>query len=588
MSIKKQLLLDFLKKNILTPEVFIKTMLPIALLFSYAYIFSCVLTPGVNYFFVTALCSRLLALAAILFLMFSIYSYCTEQKDFKYVHSVEKFYTEDLFLLFLPMTPIVRYIILNQGDFSVGNNIIVFSFFLGLSFILVFLVPGMVSRVGPRKILMITGLSFSCMLFNMASLAADFKWHIAGDFKIQLIIFTVLLTISLVVYSWNRKLLNIMAATVFAVSLFVSLAHVGAEENQINEASDTVSRSEIDIYIKGRKMKRKPNIFLLTYDGYVENETMLQHGIDNSGQEDYLIQNGFHIYRGAYSLAPFTVPSMGLVLSIDSDTNLSVDAASGNGIVQNILKENGYKTIGHFPWNNYFRGVRVLPSYDQWFPPELGANRFFIELVLEGEFRFNGGGEYEKFYDEYLQKKKEVLASTADKPRFLFTHHMDPGHAQFSGKCRVNEAELFEERLMEANRGMRRDIEIVKNNNPDAIIIINGDHGPYLTKNCYSTSSHNAYDKSEIDRLDIQDRFGSFLAIKWPEDANIDHDKIEILQDIFPSVFSYLYDDPSIADKRADQLTSHPGVISGVRVRRGMIEGGKDDGKLLFDSMTKR
>ncbi len=72
----------------------------------------------------------------------------------------------------------------------------------------------------------------------------------------------------------------------------------------------------------------------------------------------------------------------------------------------------------------------------------------------------------------------------------------------------------YKRRVAIANRYMRQDIELVIKNDPAAIVMVAGDHGPRMTKNCGVTGG--VYEISEISRLDIQDRFGSFLAIRWP------------------------------------------------------------------------
>jgi hypothetical protein len=123
---------------------------------------------------------------------------------------------------------------------------------------------------------------------------------------------------------------------------------------------------------------------------------------------------------------------------------------------------------------------------------------------------------------------------------------------------------------------MKQDVETIIQNDPGAIIIVAGDHGPYLTKNCHNTGRH--YDISEISRLDIQDRFGTFLAIKWPTEEFSQYDDITVLQDVFPVVFAYLFDDCTFLEAKVEPNTvslflsgGHPtrSTVSGtVRVRR--------------------
>jgi len=141
--------------------------------------------------------------------------------------------------------------------------------------------------------------------------------------------------------------------------------------------------------------------------------------------------------------------------------------------------------------------------------------------------------------------------------------------------------QLYRERLQKANREMQQDVETITANDPGALIIIAGDHGPYLTKNCTGTASK--YELSEIDRLDIQDRFGTFLAIRWPSDDYADFDRITVLQDVFPAVFAYLYQDAEFLELKIDPIIFRNSVhISGASVDGGIIRGGVHDGEPLF------
>ena len=123
--------------------------------------------------------------------------------------------------------------------------------------------------------------------------------------------------------------------------------------------------------------------------------------------------------------------------------------------------------------------------------------------------------------------------------------------------------------------------------NSTDIIIIAGDHGPYLTKNGIGLSPD--YKLKNVNRLDIQDRFGVLLAIHWPEEKYIDKYKIRILQDVLPAAFSYIYNDDSIFEeaKMSNKVVKSP-VISGASIKDGVIIGGKDDGKDLFKTVGIR
>ena len=102
--------------------------------------------------------------------------------------------------------------------------------------------------------------------------------------------------------------------------------------------------------------------------------------------------------------------------------------------------------------------------------------------------------------------------------------------------------------------------------------------GLILTKNCDATSID--YDVSEISRLDIQDRNGTFLAIRWPTNDFEDYDEITILQDLFPALFAYLYGNGSFLELKITPI-SDP-FYSGVQVENGIILDGIHAGEPLY------
>src|SRR3990170_8981881 len=112
---------------------------------------------------------------------------------------------------------------------------------------------------------------------------------------------------------------------------------------------------------------------------------------------------------------------------------------------------------------------------------------------------------------------------------------------------------------------MQEDLDLLLENDPEAIIIIAGDHGPYLTKNCDSTGKGD-YDLSEITRQDIQDRFGTFLAIRWPSDNFDTYDDIIVLQDVFPSIFAYVFQDAKLLEAKVRPEIIQIEKISGASV----------------------
>jgi hypothetical protein len=170
-------------------------------------------------------------------------------------------------------------------------------------------------------------------------------------------------------------------------------------------------------------------------------------------------------------------------------------------------------------------------------------NNFYMLIrgILMGEFRFDITGVYA--YDEYTYHAflREKMAVKKD-PWVTAMHAGSPGHAQLSGKLLPNETEFYLMRLNKALNYMKEDIKAIRENNPSAIIVILGDHGPYLTGDGRPTLDD--YSPQEITELMIRDRFGTLVAIHWPdrERAEKYDGELRVNQDIFPVVFAYLAD----------------------------------------------
>jgi len=84
--------------------------------------------------------------------------------------------------------------------------------------------------------------------------------------------------------------------------------------------------------------------------------------------------------------------------------------------------------------------------------------------------------------------------------------------------------------------------------------------------------------------MNIQDHYGTFLAIKWPENIQRNESSIIVLQDIFPVVLDALFDTKDFSRLKIEPKTLLPEVVAGAAVNNGIIMGGLDDGKPLFES----
>ena len=111
---------------------------------------------------------------------------------------------------------------------------------------------------------------------------------------------------------------------------------------------------------------------------------------------------------------------------------------------------------------------------------------------------------------------------------------------------------------------MKNDVLNVLKNDPGSIIVLVGDHGPYLTKNC--SGLQDLYDTSVINKYDLQDRYGTFLSIYWPKDITSIENNIQMSQDIFPAILS--------------KITNNNNLFNELKVERKFFGIGRSIGRL--------
>ena len=537
----------------------------------------------------------------------------------------------NLILGFLPMTPIFRFILANHDILSSSESIFIFCLFLLITLVYAYFIPALLNLAWAYlDEFTILGLSFTFSLFFTPYLSSSYYFcHtllvplcivfplLTGLFvclfdrklfplilcailllgisfflvlmlylnssyysnRLLLMPFSLFLTflISYAIYSFNPKLLRVMVAVLFLTTIF----NAEIFTQGLNSVPKTEKmNSKIQALAKNRQMIAKPDIFLLTYESYVCNETMLKYGLDNSDQESYLSQKGFTIYPGIYTIGPASAISMNAVLDISSDEKAAQEATSGNGNVQRLFQAEGYETYGIFPFYYFFWGKSF--DYDYCFPTaelvqKTGASTAFVASILKGEFwslqLFSGLA-----YSAYVSKKLEILAlPRQERPRFVYTHNRYPGHSIHGGKIIVgDEFQTYKLGLQKANIEMKNDVEALLKSNPDSIIIINGDHGPRLLEV--------VNDINDVSRINIQDQYGVFLAIKWPENLQSNDNTITVLQDVFPVILDALFKTTEFSKSKIEPKTLLPEVVAGAIVNNGVIIGGKDDGKPLFES----
>ncbi|GHS98399.1 hypothetical protein AGMMS50276_20120 [Synergistales bacterium] len=389
------------------------------------------------------------------------------------------------------------------------------------------------------------------------------------------IVFAAILTPIVFFVSLKRTgkwVMGILAASVLLMTLHgifnLASSDYSFEVEAQNDAVAVFDEKEAFVEIKE---KDRASVFLLVYDSIPDLKTLDALNVDTRPLMTVLRNNDFKIYDSTYSIANTSLESMYRTFQISDSSNFSIAQkqrmCAGDSTAHQIFSANGYSLAS-------IQGASMTGAemfVDEYWPPyeisyETNSVFTLIRGIFSGEFRFDAGGlvDFDDLtYHDFLRNKIAVK----EDPWFTSMHVWLPGHSQNSGRLLPNETELFVERLNAALPRIEEDIITILKNNASAVIIIIGDHGPYLTGD---GTALNGYAPEEISELMIRDRFGTLVAIRWPDSeraAKYDKD-LTVNQDIFSVVFAYLADSPEplklmIKEKKA-VMKKHVFIDNGV------------------------
>ncbi len=489
-----------------------------------------------------------------------------------------------LALLLLPLVPLARYMALNAPELSAVEWLHFFLAASGLSFAAILVIPFatvVISRGGFRLIpVAVVPSATMFVIFNMATLSNQRQWYDKGE---NLLALAIVIGVSFILAGVARLSADFALTAVAALVVLEALAPFVAGQ-RVNESANLLAPAEqSDLWVDQLRgaadsFAYQPSIYLLMYESYANLETMDFYGIDNADQVNFLEGLGFQVLHGTYSNGASTLRTTSTLLAAQSE--LSEDGryyTSGRGAVPQALSAAGYETISVNSHDWLFRGWSS--AYDRTVPSVLPRGTVgALKNVLSGEFRFEDS-YFSIDYNEYLEAKRAALSETSAAPQFMQTINRYPGHTQNSGQCIPGELEAYAIGVERANEEMMLDLDALQTKLGTAIIIIAGDHGPYLTQNCSGIPPE--WDQP-ISRFDVQDRYGTFLAIHWPEEIKNSYE-IEVLQEVFVAIFATLAQDGALWDTRPIHRDTLGGVAGPVSVKNGFIIGGVDDGRPLFN-----
>ena len=382
------------------------------------------------------------------------------------------------------------------------------------------------------------------------------------------------------VFDNATSILNVISI-VFIIVAISNVALVGAEITSCDKCSNQeffYEARDFSDYFESHEFsisenQELPDVYYLILDEYARNDALIEyHNFSNHELTEFLEKKGFHIAKNSFANYPMSVQSIPAIMNMDYINFLADEIGTEvrnykplngknyglypNNMVIKNFKEMNYKII---TFNTFALHLHENPLSDETFCHRdkfLLDNRlvdvlartsifgYYIERWAEGELRQVTLCAFENFGN---------AGNVFDEPVFVWAHVMLPhppwifgpnGEEITPGKpLLITDNPEFRDSGWEPKRqyiqqvqfANKKTIEVVENileNNSNAIIIIQGDHGTAWETNWMEPSKEDAWQ-----------RLRNFDAIYFP-----DKDKRDLLLDdrtlvnTFRTVFNAYYE----------------------------------------------
>jgi YidC/Oxa1 family membrane protein insertase len=580
-------LIDFFKRN---TTVFLKTIISLSVIIVYA--IPVFLFANSSFGQIFGITNTLITLFYIQIIYLAAYVVLNNKKFVNDELKERVIDYKKILPFFLLLFPLITYHFNNLEYFTLATiTILYYSILFIMPILTIILILYIFNGLLNRNLAIVTFLSVILTTYLLPIATNIFK--MTSDTNVLTYIGSLIFVYGILRYSYFNysEILNYFSIVVLLISIVNGLT---TKLHSTSLKPDVLTNKNTKLYDHLQKydMKYKPDIYLLVYDSYVPDSQMRFYDIDNSEFHGFLKEKGFVIHNNTYTNASGSRISMSGVLDIRKGSPFMTSGINqnkiigGNSIVDNILQKNGYRT--NYILNNYLLRGKYNFGGDYVYPiaSKYDDLRIVITSILLGEFKHDIQFiiKHNKYSNkDWEQKRTEIFRSQSEQPKFMYSHSGFPGHSSNRGKLLPEDFILYKTKLKEANLKIRNDLTDILSSKKDAVVIIAGDHGPFLTKDGYLLEGYN---ENEINGIDLLTRYGAFLAIKYPESIELvlEHD-IVLLQNLFVYIFSDLFEDDGILNYKIEPTTFSlwGGHIPDGVIDNGEIMYGVDKGKNIKD-----
>lgn len=246
--------------------------------------------------------------------------------------------------------------------------------------------------------------------------------------------------------------------------------------------------------IKFNNSKGKPDIYYIVLDGYAGNSVLEKYyNFDNSEFSEQLKQLNFSICDSAFSNYYYTSLSMAATLNMRYlDTLSNINEMIKDNLLFKTLKANNYRTYHMLTGYAVTSTFTHADSTIQIDAPKEFEKGILKHTILRLDDLF-GLFAHQRLSSQF--KKMYEFIKIKHTPKFCFMHFVAP-HPPFifdrEGKIRAKHQfaehswepkELYIDQLVYVNKQINKLVESIVKSNPNTLVIIQSDHGPWITEN---------------------------------------------------------------------------------------------------------
>ncbi len=343
--------------------------------------------------------------------------------------------------------------------------------------------------------------------------------------------------------------INVVLALMCMLHLVNGMYFINSAEG--NHLVNSVGYHQQKTLYEQLKFSHTPNVYFIVPDGYPNQEALEKiFDIDNREFYHQLESLGFGIKHSSFSNYRNTTASLsatfgmghhfygGSVGSFDLLDSRRFIASPENPVVR-IFKNNGYQVnFIHADDYMFTSGCHVDVCSPNVFLGE------FINVLIPKSLQSGSWleDEIDHSYVGSIQRiVKHVQRVSTDQPQFTYVHMMPPGHSPHT-TIEPKELAVYREKFRGnveiANQNIVTLVQSIVSRDPNAILILNADHGAWGL-GAYKYVPSEVYD-GVSDRLIGLDHLGVLLAIRWPEGGAPVRQDVRTNVNLFRYVFSYL------------------------------------------------